>query len=503
MRKLSLLLLISVLVIATCGLVYELVAGTLASYLLGDSVTQFSTIIGAYLFSMGIGSFLSRYFKGNLLRWFVQVEILVGLVGGTSSTVLFLCFEWVESFRLLLYFLIGLTGMLVGLEIPLLMRIFNAYKHEFKDIVSRVFTFDYMGALVASVVFPLILVPKLGIIRTSYFFGMLNVAVAVWLCLRPWPLFPAKGRLAVAGCISLVFLAAGFIYGDRILRMAEQFTYPDKIIYSKSSPYQRIVITRNANDIRLFLNGNLQFSSADEYRYHEALVHPLMIRTPEIQEVLILGGGDGLAAREVLRYPEVDSILLVDLDQQLTQLFRGPDMLCKLNQHSLSSSRLRIINQDAFTWLRRQQRQFDCVIVDFPDPSNFSVGKLYSQAFYRTLYQSVKPEGTVVVQSTSPLVAPMSFWCVDTTMQSVGFYTRPYHCYVPSFGEWGFIMARRQDDFRNRRPLPGGMRFMSETTLAQMENFPPDMARRHTEVNRLNNQVLVHYFEKEWAHYLH
>ena len=164
-----LLLLMSVFVVTTCGLIYELVAGTAASYLLGDSVTQFSTIIGVYLFSMGIGSYLSKFFNNNLIAWFVQIEIMVGLVGGFSSTVLFMLFGFVTYFRVILYSLVGLTGVLVGLEIPLLMRILEK-KYEFKELVSKVFTFDYIGALLASLIFPLVLVPHLGLLRTSFFF---------------------------------------------------------------------------------------------------------------------------------------------------------------------------------------------------------------------------------------------------------------------------------------------------------------------------------------------
>jgi spermidine synthase len=184
-----LLLLAAVGVIATCGLIYELIAGTLASYLLGDSVTQFSTIIGAYLFAMGIGSWLSKFLDEPLLKWFIRLEILVGIVGGCMAPVLFVLFEYVTSFRLILYSLVGLTGVLVGLEIPLLMRILE-HRYAFKDLVARVFTFDYIGALLASLVFPLVLVPQLGLIRTSLLFGALNLVVAA-VVLAPLPRNPA------------------------------------------------------------------------------------------------------------------------------------------------------------------------------------------------------------------------------------------------------------------------------------------------------------------------
>lgn len=175
------LLLFSVFTIATCGLVYELVAGALASYLLGDSVKQFSFIIGVYLFSMGVGSYVAKYLKDNLLDKFIDIEILVGLIGGFSSIVLFLVFDYGAQFQFILYLLVFLTGFLVGLEIPTLMNLLEN-RIEFKELVSNVFAVDYVGALLASLLFPLVLVPNLGLIRTSLFFGLLNVSIAITLC---------------------------------------------------------------------------------------------------------------------------------------------------------------------------------------------------------------------------------------------------------------------------------------------------------------------------------
>ncbi len=500
-RKLSLLLLISVLVIATCGLIYELVAGTLASYLLGDTITQFSTIIGLYLFSMGIGSFLSKYVRGKLLETFVRVEVWVGIIGGFSSTVLFLSFELVYSFSFILYFLILLTGTLVGLEIPLLMRILNEYKIGFKDIVSRVFTFDYVGALAASLIFPLFFVPKLGLIKTSLFFGILNVSVALLLLLR-FPLeFKRRRGLLIFSFAALTLLTIGFVMGDRIMRYAESLSYPDKVIYSQSSSYQRIVLTRGHNETRLFLNGNLQFSSLDEYRYHEALVHPAMQRSRSRSSILVMGGGDGLALREILKYPDVQRVTLVDLDPALTQLFSGNEYLTKLNEKSLLSPKVQVVNQDAFIWVRNTTEKYDCVIIDFPDPSSFALGKLYSNIMYHSLHRLLSPGAAIVIQSTSPLFAPNSFWCINETVRSAGFRTLPYHCYVPSFGEWGFVMATEGGFTQAPAALPGGLRFFSNEAFAAMTHFPEDMKERPTGVNRLNNQMLVHFFEKEWSSY--
>lgn len=305
------LLLISVFAVATCGLIYELIAGTLASYLLGDSVTQFSTIIGAYLFSMGIGSFLSKYFERNLLGWFIQIEILVGLVGGTSSSILFILFEHVESFRVLLYALVGLTGIFVGLEIPLLMRILQD-RFTFKDLVSQVFTFDYIGALLASIIFPLVLIPYLGLVKTSYLFGAINIVIALIFCIKFEHELKWAKYLKFFGFISLVIMIVGFIFSEKIISISEQMAYQDKVIYSKSSPYQRIVLTNSRRDLKLFLNGNLQFSSADEYRYHESLIHPALSAIDSPKNILILGGGDGLGLREVLKYQGIEKITMVD-----------------------------------------------------------------------------------------------------------------------------------------------------------------------------------------------
>ncbi|TGE29555.1 polyamine aminopropyltransferase [Hymenobacter metallicola] len=496
------LLLGSVFVIATCGLIYELIAGTLASYLLGDSVTQFSTIIGAYLFSMGIGSWLSRYLDGALLKWFIRLEILVGLVGGFSAPLLFVLFEYVSSFRLILYSLVGLTGILVGLEIPLLMRILEN-RYEFKDLVSRVFTFDYIGALLASLIFPLVLVPQLGLIRTSLFFGALNVVVAAIALYRFPETRPYRRRFAGLMAGTLLLLAVGFGYAERIMTYTETMAFQDQVIYSKSTVYQRIVLTRNNRELRLFLNGNLQFSSADEYRYHEALVHPAMQALPKAKRVLVLGGGDGLAVRELLKYPQLQRIRLVDLDAGMTHLFQHNEMLLALNKGALNNPKVQVINGDAYQWVRYDTTRYDLLVVDFPDPSNYSIGKLYSTSFYTELHKLLAPDGLMVVQSTSPYVAQKSFWCISHTLQAAGFHTIPYHTYVPSFGEWGYVLAGRNGHWRGNGTLPQGLRYLTAATLKEMLHFPPDMAEVPTEINQLNNQALVRYFEDDWAPYTH
>lgn len=492
---------VSVFIVATCGLVYELVAGALASYLLGDSITQFSTIIGCYLFAMGVGSYFSKFIQKNLVHFFVKVEILIGLIGGLSAVLLFLLFDQVSSFRTVLYSIVFIIGMLVGIEIPLIMRILKD-ELEFKDLVSKIFSFDYIGALFASLLFPLVLVPHLGLVKTALLFGILNVGVAFFTLVYFQKQHNWSKSLLGSSILSLIVLFTAFVMGDKITDWVENMSYGDKVVYSHSTSYQKILITQAGDEMKLFLNGNLQFSSRDEYRYHESLVHPGLAAVAHAKNILIFGGGDGLAAREILKYPEVESITLVDLDKKMTEIFSKNEFLTKLNHNSLLSSKLKVINADAFVWIKDNKIKYDFVVVDFPDPTNFSLGKLYSLTFYRYLLNTVADDGLVVIQSTSPFVARKSFWCIDETLKQAGFQTFPYHSYVPSFGEWGYIIAGKHS-YKVPAQLPEGLKFVSTQNLLSLFEFPNDMNRVEVNANRLNNQNLVKYFEDEWAKYTH
>ena len=502
-RPIDIALLASVFVVAACGLLYELAAGALASYVLGDSVLQFSTIIGTYLFAMGVGSWLSRYFERQLPAHFLRIELLVALVGGAMPAVLFLANAYVPgAFRFLLYTLVLVVGTLVGLEIPLVMRILKR-NVALKDLVSQVLTFDYLGALAVSLAFPLLLVPHLGLIRTGLVFGLMNGAVALWAV---WLFRHELRRLrahVLACALVLGALVAGLAGAEHITTVAEDKFYQDRVVFTAASPYQRIVVTRGRLGHRLFLNGNLQFAESDEYRYHEALVHPAMAAHGAPKRVAVLGGGDGMAVREILKYPSVTSVTLVELDPAMTRLFTENPTLAQLNGHALSDPRVKIVNTDAFGWLQAQQEQrgaepYDVIVVDFPDPTNFSIGKLYTNSFYALLDKNLSASGYAVVQTTSPLVARQSFWTVAQTIESVGLTTAPYHAHVPSFGEWGYIIASRRP-WRLPDRLPEGLRFLDVGSLPLLFDFPRDMARVPAEVNRLSNQALVHTYEREWG----
>ncbi len=491
-------LLIAVFTIATCGLVYELLSGTIASYLLGDSVTQFSTVIGVYLFSMGVGSYLSRYFHRDLIARFIEIEILVGLVGGLSSPVLFFAFSELGAFRIVLYTWVTATGVLVGLEIPFLIRIL---KDEFplSDLVSRVLSLDYLGALAASLLFPLWLVPQVGLMRSSFVFGGLNVLVAVWTC-HVFRDQHRRPRLTAQAYAALGMLVLGAVYSDDLVDWSERRLYDDPVVLSRSSPYQRIVLTQGQGGVRLFLDGNLQFSSLDEYRYHEALVHPGLASVADPRRVLVLGGGDGMAVREILKDDRVREVTLVDLDPLMTEIFRDHEAFAALNDHALRSPRVDVVNADAFVWVESDTNRYDFIVVDFPDPRTYSLGKLYTTTFYRRLRERLRPAGVAALQSTSPLVSRQAFWCIVETVRASGLHALPYHAPVPTFGEWGYVLASHAP-LTPPDAFPPGLRYLTSSISRMLFEFPADMDAVPVEVNQLNNQILVQYHAAGWEWY--
>jgi spermidine synthase len=495
----ELLLYVTVVLVATCGLVYELVAGAVSTYLLGDSVTQLSTIIGVHLSAMGVGAWLSKYVEERVAERFVDCQIAASFVGGLGGPILYLTFAQSSHVRLVLYLLVATTGILVGAELPLLMRALRR-RVAFKDVVPRVLTLDYAGALVGALLFALLLLPSLGILRTGIVFGVLGVISALW---GTWVLASSLDPrpLRIRALVALVVLGGALAASQKIVNVADEALLLHPVAFTKQTEYQRIVLTQARSGVSLFLDGNLQFASIDEYRYHEALVHPAFSVARKKENVLVLGGGDGLAVREILRHPEVRSVTLVDLDKGMTDLARELPLLRELNRSSLFDPRVRVVNDDAMVWITQDHadvpKLFDAVIVDFPDPNNFALGKLYTVRFYRLLRERLAEGGVVSVQSTSPLVARRSFWCVVRSIEAAGFAARPYHALVPSFGEWGFVLAGR-DELPVPSHVPPGLRYLTDSSVASLFEIAPDMASVPVEVNRLNNQMLVRYYEEEW-----
>ena len=497
-------LLAGTFVIAVCGLVYELLAGTLSSYLLGDSVYQFSIVIGLFMTAMGLGSYLSRFVDDRLERAFVLTQITLGLIGGLAAPCLFFAFAFLDNYEAFLFLICVAIGTLVGLEIPLIIRILKQ-ERTLEINISNILTADYVGALVAALLFPLVLVPQLGLISTGFLFGILNLAVAGLAAF----LFRAKvGDLQLFAALTCAaLLLAGLLFSERLISTFETKLYHDEIIYAETTPYQRIVATHENGHIRLFLNGGLQFDSVDEHRYHEALTHPAMGLAGRTDAVLVLGGGDGMAVREVLRHDGVESVTLVDLDPAMTRLFQEHPRLAALNDGALDDPRVEVINQDAFEFLKADDKSYNVILIDLPDPKNPSLSKLYSLAFYSTAAKRLARDGVLVTQATSPVYARKAFWSIARTLEATAdpyredgtLSVRPYHAYVPSFGDWGFVAASPMRLDWEAIDLPDGLQFLKGAILPGLPVFPPDIDRLPVDINTLQDHPLLRYYEQGWS----
>ena len=448
--------------------------------------------------AMGIGSFLSKYIKRNLFDYLVSIELLVGIVGGCSALILFSANSFLNTYSIVMYYQIIFIGILVGLEIPLLTRIMEEHRSDLSITLSSIFSFDYIGGLFGSILFPLLLLPHLGYFTTSFLVGSLNIFAAIIIIYNYKNHLNYYNKFKVLAIISLIFMIIGSIFSESLSKTIEDKMYRDKIIFSKQTQYQRIVMTKFKDDVRLFLDGNIQFSSIDEYRYHEALVHIPMSTSKNIENVLILGGGDGLAAREVLKYESVNKITLVDLDKEMTDLSKSNKIISQLNENSLSNKKLEVINKDAFSYLENNTQTYDVIIVDLPDPNNETLNKLYTNLFYRLCYKSLSKDGAMVVQSTSPYAAKEAFWSINKTIKLEGFNVHPYHTQVPSFGEWGFNLATKDQLDINNLKLQVSTKFLSDEILPSLFVFSKDELVDLDKIkeNTLSHPKLLDYYQK-------
>jgi spermidine synthase len=490
-------LLATAFIISVCGISYELLAATVSSYFLGNAVQQYSLTIGIFLFAMGIGSYLSRKFEGNLVESFVAIEIIIGFVGGFSTFILFGAYSYTQSFSLVMYSLLLVLGTLIGLEVPILIRILRNYE-MLKFSVADVLSFDYVGALIASIAFPLFVLPHMGMMHASFFYGLLNMVI-VFMNLSIFSGIIRKEKMFIAlSALATLILSVGLFQSNRLVSFFEARLYDDEVVLTKNTKYQRIVLSRYKDDVRLFLDGNLQFSSWDEYRYHECLVHPAMSLAARKDEVAILGGGDGLAAREVLKYPGVKRVTLVDIDADMVELCRTNAFIKELNGGSLEAPRMNVVIQDAFTYMENSRERFDVIIVDLPDPNNESLSKLYTKSFYLILKNHLSRGGMIAVQSTSPYFAREAYWCIVRTVESAGLEVMPYHTYVPSMGDWGFTLASSGKIDPSRIDVDVPTRFLNSGKAAFLFEFGRDEQEVETEINSLDTHKLLQYYDRSW-----
>lgn len=503
-KRQAMVLLISIMIVALCGIVYELIIGTVSSYLLGNSVYQFSLTIGFFMFAMGVGSYVSRFIMGNLIAAFVCVELILALIGGLCSIALFMLFPFAPwLYTVGMFTFISAIGFLVGLEIPLLTRVLSE-RSTTRESIADVLSLDYIGALIGSVAFPVLLLPSLGLITASFAIGLINATVALLNVFWLRDHFEKPKRMIVLAVGAILLLFGLTLLASRITAFAQDHLYFDQVVWRSQSPYQSLVVTNTwqKNDIRLFIDGHLQFAETDEYRYHEALVHPVMSwGTSPAERVLVLGGGDGLAIREILKYPDVQRIDLVDLDPEMTELGREFAPMVRLNEGSMLSSRVHVYNQDAFLYVKETDQVYDRIIIDFPDPHNEALSKLYSIEFYAMVAGVLAEDGTIVSQSSSPFFAPHSYWTVATTLNEIFPSVVSYQIGIPSFGIWGFNLASRNSA---TEPLafPDGLRFLTDASFAASRIFSDDLLpRRDVHVNSIFNPTIYEEYARDQKNY--
>ncbi|MDF4222478.1 polyamine aminopropyltransferase [Maribacter sp. M208] len=487
----------AVFIAGLCSIIYELLISTTATYFLGDGVRQFSIIIGVYLFSMGIGAFLSKFLREMPLKFFVHIEFLLGLIGGISVPLLFYSFVSVNALALQIICLviILLIGLLTGMEVPLLTFVSNEV--DFKNNLSNVLSLDYIGGLIATLLFPFILLPFVGLYYSSLIFGIINILLG--LVLNHFLLEKSKKTL-VLGIASMTVLVILVVFGGKFLKIWDQAIYKNPIVLNEQTPYQKIVVTKKKEDVRLYLNRVIQFSSSDEYRYHEPLVHIPISLHKNPKSVLILGGGENLASREVLKHPGITRVDVVDIDSTMFHLAKRDPYFTKINEGAAKDIRVNLIAQDAFTFLYNEAKGYDIIIADLPDPTNEALARLYSKQFFLLAKQCLNKDGLFVTQSGEIYFSNSVFSCINNTLAPIFNYVKPYHSYIPSFGDWGFVMASDEEieEENIKSVLPSDLKFLTENQFQMAFQFPKDITIKETKVNTLDSPIILNYFIDDW-----
>jgi spermidine synthase len=495
------------------GIVAEYVLSTLATYFLGNSVLQWTMIVSIMLFSMGLGARITKMMDGNLLEKFIWIEISLSILASFVSLITYTVATYTIYTGVVIYSLSVIIGLMIGMEIPLVIRINDQFE-TLKVNVSSMMENDYYGSLLGGVFFAFIGLPFLGLTYTPFILGIVNFSVAIVLLIVLWKDLSSqvKRRLSAANFIVFTLIIAGAASAGNIIAHGEEMRYKDRVIFSKQTKYQKLVLTRSNSDYWLFIDGNEQLSTVDEIMYHEPLVHPLMMLCPNPRDVLILGGGDGCAAREVLKYTEVHNITLVDLDPEMTRLATEHPVLSEINQRAMEHEKVKIINEDGYTFLEKGGVFYDIIIIDLPDPKSIELGRLYSYEFYKLCYRALKKHGLIITQAGSPYFASRAFKSIDKTMEAAGFATIPLHNQVVTLGEWGWVAGSKslsKDQFKQALQsldFEGiDTRWINHEAMTLITSFGKDFTAASTdsaEVNTIHNPVLFKYYmQGDWDLY--
>ncbi|MFT7598384.1 MAG: spermidine synthase [Acidimicrobiales bacterium] len=492
-------------IIAGAGVAYELSLMLLGTVTVGSTERANAIVLGTAMLGMGIGATTGGRWADRPVAAFVRIEVTLALLGASAAPALYWTWARLDAFWGPLLGMSLAIGVCIGAEMPLLAALNDRLSRQHAaEVVASYTAADYFGALVGAVAFAFFVRPIFGIVQGTVIIAGVNLIAAAAV---PF-IVPAHNRRWVfgwvgAGVLGLIGLA---LAGPPIVDNGRQAIFRDPIVASAESGVQQLVVTSRVHpggvvDTRLFLDSDLQLSSIDEHRYHESLVHPAVTGA---RDVLILGGGDCLAAREALRHDSVEVLTMVELDPTVVELMRTVPELALLQQGSCDDPRLTIVHDDAFAWIGRQPAdQYDAVIVDFPDPDTPALGRLYSVELYGQLRQLLRPDGLIVVQCGSPFFAPRAYWTCAETLEAAGWSLLSYHVDVPSFGDWGFHLAAEGEMPKPSLPDLAGLRFLDRDVFAAAKVFPVDVRRERfdVEVSTILDPTIVVAAQRAWVGY--
>ena len=538
--------------VAACGLVYEYLLAHYAGRILGAVEPTVYAMIGLMIVAMGCGALAARWIS-SIYRGFAWLELGIGILGGTSILLLsgavalaYSLPEWLRAIYNLdaaivvdgglaamllssarvLPFVVGFAiGFLVGMEIPLIARVReHIHQRRLKHNLGAMYGADYIGAGIGAAVWVAICL-KLPIIYAAVGTAAVNTLVGVAFLLLYRRRLRPSARLWIGHAGLAALLGVMAVFGTEWTARLGDTLFQDRVVYRLQTPYQNAVITKRhvargkPDVLSLYLNGRLQFASNDERIYHAYLTSPAMLATYRRQRLLVLGGGDGLALRDLLRW-NPESITLIDIDSQLVGLFSGDDpdapawlsrALVELNENAFADPRVAVVEADAFIEVERlaaEGERFDVVVSDLPDPNHPDLNRLYSDYFYARIGQLLSPDGALAIQSTSPFHAKAAFLSIGKTLAHAGFHTEQLHANVPSFGEWGWTIGTLRGKPASERiaqapagPTPDG--WLDRELITAAFAFPHDYYRDldAVGVNRLGSHTVYGYHQQAWQVY--
>ncbi|HEX4903357.1 MAG TPA: hypothetical protein VFV42_11145 [Acidimicrobiales bacterium] len=499
------LLLVVAGLLAAAGVAYELSLLLLGTVTVGATERANAVVLGAAMAGMGAGAALGGRLARRPVHAFVGVEVVLALLGGAAAPTLYWLWAALDTFWGPLLVAAFAIGGCIGAEMPLLAALNDQLaRQRAAAVVSKLTAADYVGAFVGAVAFAFAVRPLLGIVHGTMLVAALNLVLAATVPAvmgSPW----RQGGVVVPGAAALAAMA---LLAPGVVADGRQALYRDPVVAADDRGPAEIVITERHHrdgrlDTRLFLDGDLQLSSVDSYRYHEALVHPALAAVPDRPiDVLVLGGGDCAAVTEVLRHERVASVTLVELDDRVTAAIRDAEGFAELSA-GCGDPRTDVVTADAFEWVRRTDATFDAAIADLPDPDTAALGRLYSVELFVAARSVVAPDGALVLQCGSPWFAPAAYWTCEATLDAAGWASTPYLADVPSFGTWGFHLATPQGPApRVGATEPPGTRYWDQAVASASMVLPPDVvAQRRQAPSTVLDPRIVDAHQGAWFDY--